>query len=1142
MRRFNYFLGFLLTFSLLCSPVWAKSDWSIKNAIDVFLTAVTSQSPDPGLGTALAGAQAIKPGLIIRCNKKMEVINLELGENPPRKRVEELYEEMERVQAVQKALAGDPGPLNNWTKNEKERDKRKEKRKKDYEKKMRENEKKEDLDNMDDVISRIRKRVENVKKHSQKDLKVDIKFEHESQTLQKNTDTTIEKIKIQYFTRIHFINKYKTHNPCSTGKEIQKKVKALSVLTLENEKKYNQKIRLAKEKLKNCKDNTDTVFIKFNFDEAKKIVAQMEKDVAEIFGLKGQADKLIKDYNTLKDEFNKKAAEFGISEVNNLTRALSRLGTINSEREKIKVRLKKDYLPKMGEIKKDAIQGRNDYLPRYPKSKGNWDSLFHLINSITNELESDFDDGLAKIKMNRMREAIDDIKNKFKNSRKFKFADCLKDKQVKPITDKADAAKNTVLLDLVGNSNIPDLADDCSKKKSQPPQPVPPPQKVKTPQKPPAQTPGPTKPALPPSPTVTMPPPISPPAPHSGGLFISGKKELTSGEGVTFTAQDGAGKTYISGVTWNVSVEDVFVIGTNGTGVAFKAGACTIIAHKDDMAAYYDITVLAKVPNLIGKDLKQAVNELKKLGLTGLPVKVSTKKAMRITGQSVAPGSPARADTTIVLEVEEGKGQDQHVNGDQIDKGQENKSDESSNQKSDTSTDDSGFSDEGTSYGSDIQETEIRTENASADTEAADDFSDEGTQITSTPQTEQVTYFDRDWLPRTWKNTGDSKLTRYHIYKTATRLAMAAAFAKHLDARVDEKIAEYIRQAIEHMKKANQYSFAPHKAWPSWKEKGFQFNDLADRITKRSMTHRNYLRKGLSNKLDGEANAMAQQLETLSRGGSGSIENCDSLYFRIGYHLAYSAQLRLISNDAEKAGLPKKWIRQVNSKAYSNATTASRYIARTKPSSARAGCIDMKSLTASLRKATNFSNDHSGSGLYNVWSKGNEMIQQESSECSGKLAGTWIMANSQKWVVRYEKKGSTYYGRYLKVADYLKGRIYVEGKVYEELQLIDERTYRGFRIEKNYYNKWINNPLIIKVLGNYMIDSYGKNPDMPTSGFGGHGHSFSRIPERLIPTITHKRDVLYLKGYILEKDHAIPPDCLTGQKASAGGVELKMAQ
>ncbi|MEJ2201782.1 MAG: PASTA domain-containing protein, partial [Desulfuromonadaceae bacterium] len=95
-----------------------------------------------------------------------------------------------------------------------------------------------------------------------------------------------------------------------------------------------------------------------------------------------------------------------------------------------------------------------------------------------------------------------------------------------------------------------------------------------------------------------------------------------------------------------------FVMGSQGSGVAFKAGTSTIIAHKDDLVAYFDVKVVARVPNLVGREVLEAMGMLQGLGLDGgLPIEVPIKQKRKVTGQSVAAGTLAEANTLIVLEV-----------------------------------------------------------------------------------------------------------------------------------------------------------------------------------------------------------------------------------------------------------------------------------------------------------------------------------------------------------------------------------------------------------------------------------------------------------------------------------------------------------
>ena len=85
--------------------------------------------------------------------------------------------------------------------------------------------------------------------------------------------------------------------------------------------------------------------------------------------------------------------------------------------------------------------------------------------------------------------------------------------------------------------------------------------------------------------------PSSAPEEGYGGLFISGPARMVLGSGAVFQAADGGGKPY-AGVEWASSVEDVVTIGGGGSAVANKVGSATIIAHKDDMTAFFDVAIV----------------------------------------------------------------------------------------------------------------------------------------------------------------------------------------------------------------------------------------------------------------------------------------------------------------------------------------------------------------------------------------------------------------------------------------------------------------------------------------------------------------------------------------------------------------------
>lgn len=358
------------------------------------------------------------------------------------------------------------------------------------------------------------------------------------------------------------------------------------------------------------------------------------------------------------------------------------------------------------------------------------------------------------------------------------------------------------------------------------------------------------------------------------------------------------------------------------------------------------------------------------------------------------------------------------------------------------------------------------------------DFADLG-DTDSRPSDETVTYFDRPWMPRTWQ-TGDTQLTQVNIYDTASCLAMAAALANCTEGASDAAIAEQIRAAIRHMQAANQYSFAPHKAWPDWEQRAYQFNVWAKRITQESPRQRDIARKQLHSYLSGQANGMKMQLETLLQGQAGSAENCDSLLFQIGYHLAYAAQLQLIAEDGLSAGKDRLWANRILSRVNSSKATAGRLMGMVQPSVNRRGCPDMGKLVERVRVVRT---DQSGTGqtLLTIWQDSRASLQTRSYD-PDELAGEWAFSglkwsqlDSPEWkteiepkldqwnpdtVYRFTASGSTYTGTLLKepggIAGWFSawsnepryhGHLFKPGVILFRMDKVGRNHYRGQRFK-----------------------------------------------------------------------------------------------
>ncbi len=255
--------------------------------------------------------------------------------------------------------------------------------------------------------------------------------------------------------------------------------------------------------------------------------------------------------------------------------------------------------------------------------------------------------------------------------------------------------------------------------------------------------------------------------------------------------------------------------------------------------------------------------------------------------------------------------------------------------------------------------------------EAGEDFADLGNSVGSAPPREEtVTYFDRDWLPRSWKTSGNAAATRAEIYQTASRMGWAAALAEYTGPSSDPLISDHIMSAAGHMERANAASFAPHKAWPDWSNRRINYNRWIQRLTSGTQISREYFRKGLAGTLRSEAGALKRQLETLATGQAGALQNCDTYIFEIGYQLAFASQLQSIAIDGLKAGQKKDWARKLWNRASSSIASAGSAIRQIQPGPGRAGCSDFTPLSKELAGVQSRLPSALEPEVHGVWNQG----------------------------------------------------------------------------------------------------------------------------------------------------------------------------
>lgn len=393
---------------------------------------------------------------------------------------------------------------------------------------------------------------------------------------------------------------------------------------------------------------------------------------------------------------------------------------------------------------------------------------------------------------------------------------------------------------------------------------------------------------------------------------------------------------------------------------------------------------------------------------------------------------------------------------------------------------------------------------------------------------ESVTYFDRPWLPQSWKTGGDSQQTRAHIYQAASRLGWAAALAEYTEAVSDPLIIDHLNAAAGHFQFANQYSFAPHKAWPDWQRRKDIHGQWIRRLTQGSASSRAYFRKGLDNLIRTEAGNLREQLKTLSQYQAGALANCDSYTFQIGFDLAQAAQLQSIALDGMRAGKDKDWARQLMNKASASAASAGRYIQEIKPTPQQKGCPDYTPLIQELNQVKSRLMSAQQPELHGVWSRALALSGGQASgamgECEENLAGLWLNNGYSGMTIQFTRQGDRYLGSFAHITPKWRRLGYRTGQVYLEARKTAPRTYEGTRhfiTCENCTNGviWKTEPLKLQVFGTWLGTS-----------IPGEAHTWQRITPVEASRLTVRTnnfgiERFYIPGYHVPFIHDTLKDC-----------------
>jgi hypothetical protein len=606
---------------------WDNVKTHVENWIGAASVAVPAQVGALATGVS-AMPSSLKGGLTLRCHENMQRITLELGDpslDPARTR--ELQLLLDKNQHVLDALNGQPeglrtfitklqqqggGPAPSPTRT------------------MRD----DDRDFMDSLLGRYAKRIEALRQRAQAEHRrfvelrdTGVELEEGLETLASWAETSRDAIELTEPFRAEACERYGATD---------RRIHAYAVAVVDDESACEMAVREAERLASDCRSRADADLIRARWDEAKRLAARTVKDV-ELIEREAVVRMKLLDFLAQHDPTD--------LAVTTRANAVVKQKQLESDRTKVAqtaTSLWESYealigIEQEGEDLLDEIRdSRDHYVKVFPGSAPRWKALTETL--VTDLVFQAPDRQQARL---GWEEAARGARDQLEALLASQLTTCTPDDRTPRAIDEAVAARDAALLHLAAAEHVLARADDCGRRPAAPPTSAP------------AAQPAPT----PTGSSIQLLPTTVPSGPAlAGGLRIRGPATLVDGQAAVYLGTDGAGTRYPGGVTWNTSAEDVLLIGADGTAVAEKPGRATVVAHLDDMTAFFDVEILAVVPDLRGRSLAEALGLLRDAGLRGAAGGFSAagSSGSKVTGQSLAPGSNAPAGTTVTLETDAG--------------------------------------------------------------------------------------------------------------------------------------------------------------------------------------------------------------------------------------------------------------------------------------------------------------------------------------------------------------------------------------------------------------------------------------------------------------------------------------------------------
>ena len=467
----KFFAGpFIAILIVSLTPSFSQAvDWdSLREFVEGWISAAGTQVPDPvGSFASMISAvpAATQAALLQKCQQNMQTAILELDDPKiTEKRIQELHFILDKNQAVKDALSGKPENLRKIISDLKAGIYRPADKPPGFDITA------EEKENMAGLLSRYEKKIADI---GTKAFAAWEAYRKALKTLASETGL-LDQLFTWIVGNVDSYGRLKARADilCEVIRQTSEKSKAYAVLVIDHETPCREKLKNASDRAAVCKTKEDKEFIRAQFEDAKKIAAQMEKDLTEAETQLNLWDQSLTEWKAIPDrmknapgkqELNRKQTELTQRESSvqqNLVTVFRSAGEI------------KGIVSEANTLEADILSSEQYYTKLYPESKDRFQALIRELKKDITLNVPDFDGADEVTGAQASLQKVPWHLSYFKILNNMEISPCPSDDQTRDIFLNALAARDEALLELAAHEGLVDSAGNCGQTPPPPPPPV----------------------------------------------------------------------------------------------------------------------------------------------------------------------------------------------------------------------------------------------------------------------------------------------------------------------------------------------------------------------------------------------------------------------------------------------------------------------------------------------------------------------------------------------------------------------------------------------------------------------------------------------------------------------------------------------